>query len=316
MRVIPVHLHILTLGLVVAGCGETEATPAPAVGGDNGVGGSTESGGSANAANWGTSTVAQGGGVVGGSHTGGMPGTAGARTGGAPGTGGASTSSTSTVNCSGTMPTGGTSHAANSQGTAAGLSWQVWSNQTSGTITTFSTPAFSATWNNSGDFLARLGLTWNNTKTYDQLGTITAQFAETKTGTGGGYSYIGIYGWSVTPCIEWYIVDDSYNTMPVNPGSDTLKGTVTIDGGTYNLYTRATTGTGGSNCGSSVSSWNQFYSIRQTARQCGQISITQHFAAWAAAGMTLGLMNEAQVLIEVGGGSGTINFSTANVTAQ
>jgi hypothetical protein len=215
------------------------------------------------------------------------------------------------------MPTGGTPHSGNSQGTAAGLSWQLWENGSGGTITTYSTPAFSASWGpNSSDFLARIGLVWNNTKTYDQLGTVAAQFSETRTGTAGGYSYIGIYGWSVTPCVEWYIVDDSFNTMPVNPGNDTNKGTATIDGGTYNLWLRSTTGTGGSNCGSSVTSWNQFYSIRTKARQCGQISISEHFKAWANAGMTLGLMNEAQVIIETGGGTGTISFSTASVTVQ
>ena len=97
----------------------------------------------------------------------------------------------------------------------------------------------------SGDFLARIGLQWQRHKAYDALGTVTADFSETKSGGGGGYSYIGIYGWSVNPCIEWYIVDDSYNKLPVNPGSTTNKGTVTIDGGTYNLSTRPTTGTGG-----------------------------------------------------------------------
>ncbi len=47
-----------------------------------------------------------------------------------------------------------------------------------------------------------------------------------------------------------------------------------------------------------------------------QISITEHFNAWKAAGMTLGSMLEAKVIIEVGGGSGSINFTTADVTAQ
>ena len=75
--------------------------------------------------------------------------------------------------------------------------------------------------------------------------------------------------------------------MPVNPGSTTNKGTVTIDGGSYTLYTRPTTGTGGNRCGN-VSSWTQFYSVRHTARTCGQISITDHFNAWQSAGMTLG----------------------------
>jgi len=192
----------------------------------------------------------------------------------------------------------------------------VWSNQTSGSITTYATAAaFSATWNNSGDFLARSGLQFNNTKTYSEYGTITAQFAESKSATQAPpYSYIGIYGWSVNPCIEFYIVEDSFNTMPVNPGSDTLTGTAVIDGGTYNLYTRQTNGTGGSNCGAQVTSWNQFYSVRQTARQCGQISVTEHFNAWAAKNMTLGDMNEVQVLVEVGGGSGSIEFPMASVT--
>jgi hypothetical protein len=146
------------------------------------------------------------------------------------------------------------------------------------------------------------------------LGTVIAQFVETKTGTAGGYSYIGIYGWSVNPCVEWYIVDDSWNTMPVNPGNTTNRGTAMIDGGSYTMYLRPTTGTGGSRC-SGVTSWNQFYSVRQTARTCGQITISDHFSAWAAAGLTLGNVLEASILVETGGGSGNITFPIANVTA-
>ena len=103
--------------------------------------------------------------------------------------------------------------------------------------------------------------------------------------------------------------------MPVNPGSATNKGTATIDGGTYNLFLRPTTGTGGNRCGN-VSSWNQFYSIRTTARTCGQISISEHFNAWNAANMTLGSVLEASILVEAGGGTGNISFPVANVTAQ
>jgi hypothetical protein len=215
-----------------------------------------------------------------------------------------------------TMPlTGGTTrNSSNASGNAAGMAWTIWSNGSGGSITTYDRPAFRATWNNSGDFLARLGLQWNATRTYDTYGTITAQFASTKTGNAGGYSYVGIYGWSVSPCVEYYIVDDSYNRMPVNPGNTTNRGTAMIDGGTYTLYTRNTTGTGGSKC-PGTTSWLQFYSVRQTARTCGQISITEHFDAWAAAGMTLGRMDQAQILIEAGGGVGSIDFTYASVTA-
>lgn len=275
-------------------------------GGSTGTGGVTGSGGSTDAGRAGDSGRVRGSGGSGGSE-GGSTGTGGINNTGADG---------STVDCNAAPLTGGTARtSANAQGTAAGLNWSIWSNGTAGTITTYSTPAFSASWNNSGDFLARLGLEWGNSgKTYDQLGTITAQFAETKTGTAGGFSYVAIYGWSTNPCIEYYIIDDSFNRMPVNPGNTTNKGTAAIDGATYTLYTRPTTGTGGSRC-AGVTSWTQFYSVRQTARQCGQISITEHFKAWAAAGMTLGTLLEAKVLIEVGGGTGSIDFTTARVTA-
>jgi len=311
--------------------GATSTTGAGGSSGDTGTGGTASGGqtgtgtggaaGTAGAGGQGGSAGATGagghGGSAGATGAGGTtPGTGGAA--GVTGTGGAAGTGGSTVDCAGTLPAGGTQHtSANLSGTAGALAWSIWSNGTAGSITTFTTPAFSAAWNNSGDYLARLGLEWGNSgKTFDQFGTIAAQFAETKTGTAGGFSYIGIYGWSVNPCIEYYIVEDSYNRMPVNPGNTTNKGTVMIDGGTYTLYTRPTTGTGGSRCGASVSSWTQFYSVRQTARQCGQISITDHFKAWAAAGMTLGSMLEAKLLIEVGGGTGSINFTTASVTAQ
>jgi len=283
-------------------------------GGTDGNGGATGAGGSATGG-----TSANGGSTGAGGSSGakgGTTGTGGAK-GGATGTGGTTGSAGSSGTCTtGTLPSGGTMHTGNTQGTAAGLSWSLWSNGSGGSMTTFGVPAFSAAWSNSGDFLARTGLEWGSGKAYTSLGTVTADFAETKSGSAGGYSYVGIYGWSVNPCIEWYIVDDSYNKMPVNPGSTVNKGTVTIDGGSYIMYTRSTTGTGGNRCGSSVTSWNQFYSIRQTARTCGQISITDHFNAWSNAGMTLGAVLEASILVEVGGGTGSIDFPTANVTAQ
>ncbi len=306
MRTAFLKSYMLTVVLGVTGClPEDSGNPGtggspPATGGTPATGGVSSTGGRTG----GTST--------GGTRTGGAP-TGGARTGGS-GTGGGSTT------CTTTMPTGGTDHCgANTQGTAGGLSWSLWSNAINGNscITTFNTTAFSARWNNSGDFLARVGVEWgNNGKSYTQYNSITAQYSYTKTGTGGGYSYIGIYGWTNNPCVEYYIVDDSYNNFPFNAYNATLKGTVSIDGENYKLFQNSTSGTGGSRC-SGVNNWNQFWSIRQKARQCGTISIKQHFEAWTAAGMTMGNnLLEAKILVEVGGGQGSINFPVANVTAN
>jgi hypothetical protein len=218
------------------------------------------------------------------------------------------------IDCNAAMPSGGQLHSGNGRGGSGNLAWEIWSTTATGDLTTFSTPAFRASWNNAGGYLGRLGFEWGNSgQPYDAHGTITAQFVSRKTGSAGNYSYVGMYGWTNSPCIEWYIVDDSYNNMPINPGNTTNEGTVDIDGGSYIMYTRPTTGTGGSRC-SGVSNWVQYYSVRTTARECGQISLTEHFDAWDSLGMSLGNLLEAKILVEVGGGNGSVDFPIANVT--
>ena len=314
--------HAGTPGGVSAGAGGTSAAGSPATGGSS-FGGSPigQTGGMAHG---GSGSGAGGRFGFGGSGTGGAGGRAnggsGNGSGGRASGGSAGTSSSSAgapaLDCNATMPTNGTKHTGDGRGGKDNLAWELWANTpNNGSITTFATPSFEADWNNAGDFLARIGYEWGNSgKTYDTYGTISAQLAYKKTGSGGGYSYIGIYGWSTNPCVEWYIVDDSYNGMPVNPGNTSNKGTVNIDGGDYILYTRQTTGTGGSRC-SGVSNWAQYYSIRKSGRQCGTISITKHFDAWKAASMPLGNLLEAKILVEVGGGQGSVQFPVANVMA-
>jgi hypothetical protein len=275
--------------------------------------GGSNSGGSGGMAPGGSSSGGSAGGGRAGGGSGGSAsgGKGGANTAGSSGTSGAA--GAATVDCNATMPTGGTQHSGNSQGGRDNLAWQIWSNQGSGTMTTFSTPAFSAAWNNSGDYLGRLGFEWGNSgKPFDQYGTITAGFTFKKNGSGGGFSYIGIYGWSNNPCVEYYILDDSYGQMPFTPYNSSQKGSPTmIDGENYKFYSNSTNGTGGSRC--NQSSWSQFWSIRQRARQCGTITVSEHFRAWAAAGMTLGNLLEVKILVETGGGSGSVDFAVANV---
>ena len=170
--------------------------------------------------------------------------------------------------------------------------------------------AFSANWTNPGDFLARVGLGFDQTKTPAQIGTISADFAETKTGT-ANFSFIGIYGWSVSPLHEYYIVEDWVASRP-NPGG-TQMGTITVDGGTYDVY-QHTQNNQPSIQGTTT--FVQFFSVRQTARTCGHISISEHFSQWANLGLELGNLEEARILIETGGGSGNIDFTAATVVVN
>jgi endo-1,4-beta-xylanase len=299
----------------VTGTGDGAGTDAgaPGTGGVNAMGGTTGMGGVTGMGGLtGRGGAAGPGGRGGATGPGGRGGTIGA--GGSTGRGGSMGSAGAPAPCSGaTVPSGGTSHCSSNQsGMVGSLQWTIWSSGSGGCLITYgSSPAFSATWNNSGDFLARVGLNLGSNKTYDQFGTMAADFAQTKSGSGGGYSSIGVYGWSVSPLVEWYVTEDSYNGLGT---SGTKKGTFTIDGeGTYNVYQRM------QNNQPSIqgtASFPQFISIRTTARTCGHISLTKHFDAWKGFGMTLGKMEEAKVLIEAGGGSGKIDFPVANVTAQ
>lgn len=220
--------------------------------------------------------------------------------------------------CNATMPTSGAvQHSGNGSGGQGNLAWEIWSNTGKGELTTYNgVAAFTASWNNAGGYLGRLGFEWggwqSNPKPYEQHGTIQAQFVAKKSGDAGNYSYIGMYGWTTNPCVEWYVVDDSFKGLPFNPGSTVDKGDIELDGGKYDVYTRNTTGTGGSRC-QNVTEWVQYYSIRQQARTCGVISLTRHFDEWKKLGMQLGNLLEAKILVEVGGGVGKVDFPVANV---
>ena len=298
--------------LALASCAGAETTSGTGgtngTGGSDSSGGSTGQGGSSGATGTGGATATGGASAKGGAG-GGAAGKSGAA--GASGTGGAAGGSASCA--PGTMPTGGKTITAAGQGTADGsYTYNFYTNgQGTASMVVYGVAAeFGATWSNPGDFLARVGLGFNETKTPTQLGTVTATFAETKSGT-AGYNYIGVYGWSVNPLVEYYIVEDWFGSRPV-PG--TKAGTITVDGAMYDVYTHTQmnqpTITGQN------ATFPQYFSVRQTAHSCGTITVSDHFSQWASKfNLTLGMMEEARLVVEVGGGgSGTITFTTATMT--
>ena len=216
----------------------------------------------------------------------------------------------------GTPLTGGKDHcSSNASGKmSGGYSWTIWSSGGGGCITTFDSSgcAFKATWNNSGDFLARTGLGWNETKTFSQLGTISADYAFTKSGSGGSWSFIGIYGWSNNPLVEYYIVEDWFGASASIYGG-AKKGTFTVDGEKYDIITH-TQSNQPSIHGNAT--FPQFFSVRQKARQCGHISLSEHFKKWDSLGLKLGKMYEARILVEAAGGKGNVEFTKATLVAD
>ncbi len=167
---------------------------------------------------------------------------------------------------------------------------------------------FKVDWDLAGyGFVARVGLKFNETKTAEQIGRFSSEFAFTK--SGNGPAYMGIYGWMVNPLKEYYIVEDWNLWRPEYE----YKGTITVDGGDYDVYTNqrvqqpSIKGT---------QTFEQWFSVRKTPRRSGHISISEHFDKWAELGMDQGRMYEAKLKVEGLGGSGTVDFTTAQVTVE
>jgi endo-1,4-beta-xylanase len=180
--------------------------------------------------------------------------------------------------------------------------------------------AFKTNWSASGtaNFIGRVGYFWGTGGHYTSYGHLFCayNFTRSANGTGGSWSYIGIYGWSKNPLIEYYIVDDWFGNGTIGPstmgGGATKKGELFMDGATYFIY-EATRVNQPSIDGTQT--FKQFFSIRQTRRTAGVISITEHFKKWDQLGMKLGKnMYEAKFKVEVGGGTGW--FDSTFITFQ
>jgi peptidoglycan/xylan/chitin deacetylase (PgdA/CDA1 family) len=203
----------------------------------------------------------------------------------------------------------------NKVGNIGNVGYELWADSGNNSATFYSDGSFSCTFQNAKDYLCRSGLSFDSTKTHDQLGHMYADFKLVKQNIQNvDYSYVGIYGWSRSPLVEYYIVDNWLSQW--RPGDwvgNKKHGDFTIDGATYTVYEN-------DRYGPSIdgdTQFKQFFSIRQNPRDCGTIDITAHFQQWEKLGMKLGKMHEAKVLGEAGsngsGTSGTADFPYAKV---
>lgn len=120
-----------------------------------------------------------------------------------------------------------------------------------------------------------------------------------------GNSYLCVYGWARNPLVEYYIVDSWGSWRP--PGDEGLQGTITSDGGTYEVYRVPRTGPSidGNN-----TTFTQYWSVRTERRESGTITVGNHFTAWDGYGMTLGEMYEVSMTVEgyMSSGSAKVRF--------
>ena len=177
--------------------------------------------------------------------------------------------------------------------------------------------SFRTEWNKPHIFLGRIGYYWDEDKPYTDYKNIYCDFNYTRSGrnTAGNYSYIGIYGWTRNPLVEYYIVEDWFgnpqqpDSIPVgiNTIGGKIVGSFTADGSIYDIIVNLRINEASID---GHTSFPQVFSIRRTPRQCGTISVTEHFKKWEELNLPFGnKMYECKFLVEAGSGTGWLEAS-------
>ena len=188
-------------------------------------------------------------------------------------------------------------------GTNGGMYWQMWNNgQGSACITLNSPSSYSSTWSGIGDFVAGVGWNPGNTTTKSFTANLSAS---------GGTNLVSLYGWSTSPLVEYYVMEDYVGSPPT---AGTFMGTVTSDGGTYNIYEHQQVNQPSIQ---GTTTFEQYLAIRTSPTGSGTITFQNFVNAWASHNMKLGTMNYQIMATEAfGGGSGNSSVTVSQGSAN
>jgi endo-1,4-beta-xylanase len=158
-----------------------------------------------------------------------------------------------------------------------GYRYELWNQNSQGNacMTLDEGALFSGEWRGIENYLARRGLNYNQTKKHQEIGEFFTNYkCDYKPSSESGNSYLSVYGWTVEPLIEYYIIEDWRNCAPYMSPDATFKG---------------------------------------GKRSRGTINISDHFNMWEKFGMKMGKLHEVSFVVEGFKSSGSFEFKELDV---
>lgn len=194
-----------------------------------------------------------------------------------------------------------------------GYRYELWNQNGQGTacMTIGDGALFSGEWEGILNYLARRGLAYDQTKEHQEIGTFYAKYnCNYQPSSASGNSYLSVYGWTVNPLKEYYIVENWRNWIPSMAAGAKLKGTIESNGSLYDIYVNTRV-----NQPSIIgnTTFEQYFSIRRNVRDSGTINISDHFNKWESLGLEMGKMYEVSFVVEGYQSSGSFEFTDLDV---
>jgi len=164
----------------------------------------------------------------------------------------------------------------NEEGTHDGYFFSWWSDGASpATYTNGAGGSYSVDWQSGGNLVGGKG--WNPGSARE-VSYEANWYVENN-----GNSYLTVYGWTVDPLVEYYIVEAHGEYNPGSAGEQ--RGSVDYDGSTYQLYEATRVDAPSIN---GTQTFQQYFAVRDQHRTSGTVDTGVFFDAWAGANMPLG----------------------------